>query len=582
MGSLIWYLPKPDQSLPTYSNFSHIHAIIDRMAVVRDRILIVENDNVIADLIGRQALASVGYQIFIVGDASTAIAKALQWSPDLIITDINLPGLSGKDLMVALSSQGINTPLILLVAKGHEQEIIQTFRLGAADFLTTPVREAEVLSAVERVLKQVHERRDRDRLALQLQQTNQELQMRVRELTTIFSVGKAVTSVTDLNSLMDKVLEGAAKVAQADLGWFLMREDLKKPFVLVSSLNLPDSLGVNPGQAWDDGISSLVAMSGEALTIFGEPLKRFKISMLGQSALIAPIKVQRNVVGLLVVMRKQPQPFTASDQHLLDALADYASISLVNAHLFRSVDERARTLQAVAESAQMSEKITNEVIRLVKKELSSAADGGINHLTRLGKDPTARWRPEQRQLLSAVQDQFEALRQLSETLAPLPLPQVSREVPRANLNDLVTQSLRRAQPFAQQDKLTFSAEIPNEPLMAQIESVMAGQVMDGLVSNAVKYSSAGAKILVRLEKTAERLAQITVSSPGAVIDSKESAKIFDPGHAPWIGQPLRFGGLGVRLSLIRDIVARQGGKIWMENQPGKGVVFFVNLPLARS
>jgi len=45
---------------------------------------------------------------------------------------------------------------------------------------------------------------------------------------------------------------------------------------------------------------------------------------------------------------------------------------------------------------------------------------------------------------------------------------------------------------------------------------------------------------------------------------------------------LRFGGLGVRLSLIRDIVARQGGKIWMENQPGKGVVFFVNLPLARS
>ena len=94
------------------------------------------------------------------------------------------------------------------------------------------MREAEVVSAVERVLKQVHERRERERLAQQLQQTNQELQLRVRELTTIFSVGKAVTSITDMSMLMDRILEGAVRVAQADLGWFLMRDEKNKPFVL--------------------------------------------------------------------------------------------------------------------------------------------------------------------------------------------------------------------------------------------------------------------------------------------------------------------------------------------------------------
>jgi signal transduction histidine kinase len=559
-----------------------IHAMIDSMSAVRDRILIVENDPVVADLIGRQALQSVGFQVFIVGDASTAISKALQWAPDLIISDTNLPGLSGKDLMVALTSQGISTPLILLAPKGQEQELIQTFRLGAADFLLMPVREAEVLSAVERVLKQVHEHRERDRLAQKLQQTNQELQMRVRELTTIFSVGKAVTSITDMNLLMEKALEGAAKVTQADLGWFLLREDLNKPFVLVSSRNLPPSLNVHPGQVWDDGISSLVAMSGEALTIHGEPLKRFKIYMLGQSALIAPIKVQKNVIGLLVVMRKQATPFASSEQHLLDALADYASISLVNAHLFRSSDERARTLQALAENAQMSEKVTNEVIRLVKKEVGGTVDTALNTLLRLGKDPTARWRPEQRQMISAIQDYLEKLRQLSEAMAPLPLPQITREGPRANLNEIVAQAIRRGTPFAQQGGLALVPDLPGETVFAQTEPALAGQILDGLVSNAIKFCGSGGQIVVRLERTADRQAQITVRTPGALVDAKDTARIFEDGYKPDANRVQRFGGLGVRLSLVKDMLTRQGGKIWLENQPNKGVSFFVTLPLVRT
>jgi signal transduction histidine kinase len=403
--------------------------------------------------------------------------------------------------------------------------------------------------------------------------------MRVRELTTIFAVGKAVTSITDLNLLMDRVLDGAVKVSQADLGWFLMRESLKKPFVLVASHKLPDSMDVQIGQAWDDGISSLVAMSGEALTISGEPLKRFKIYALGQSALIAPIKVQKNVIGLLVVIRKQQTPFSTSEQHLLDALADYASISLVNAHLFRSADERARALQTVAENVQTSEKITNDVIRMVKKEVSRAADGGINNLQQLGKDPTARWRPDQRQMLSAVQDAFERLRLLAETMAPL--APITRDSARINLNELAAQSIRRAQPFAQQGGLAFSMEVPSEPIFIQTEAALAGQVLDGLISNAVKFSTGGGQIMVRIEKTPERQAQVTVRSPGALLDGEESAKIFNEAYKPSGDKVQRLGGLGIRLSLVKDILSRQGGKIWLENQPGKAVVFFVTMPLSR-
>ncbi|MGB8982688.1 MAG: response regulator [Anaerolineales bacterium] len=118
------------------------------MASAGDRILLVEHDPEVSDLIARQALTSMGYHVDVVADASSAIKKALLAPPDLIIANLNLPGLSAKDLLVALASQGVNVPLLVIAAKGQEHDIIQAFRLGAADYLLWPARDAEVLAAV--------------------------------------------------------------------------------------------------------------------------------------------------------------------------------------------------------------------------------------------------------------------------------------------------------------------------------------------------------------------------------------------------------------------------------------------------
>lgn len=561
------------------------HAMIKSMSNSRDRILLVENDPVVADLIGRQALQSVGYQVVSVGDATSAISRAIQWVPDLILTDINLPGLSGKDLLVALKSQGLQTPVVLLAQRGQESDIVQAFRLGAADYMLLPVREAEVISAVERVLKQVHERRERERLAQQLQLTNQELQLRVRELTTIFSVGKAVTSITDMSLLMDQILEGAVRVTQADLGWFLMRDADDKPFVLVAANNLPGSLGVRIGQPWDDGISKLVAMSAETLTIHGEPLKRFKIYSLGQSALIAPIKAQkknqRTVIGLLTMIRRQPSAFGGSEQHLLEALADYASISLLNAHLFRAADERVRALQTLAENAQIGERINNDILQAVKGELHGPIETAAGALSKIAKDPTSRWRPDQRQQLTAIQESLDTLRQIVEAIEPQPAQQLPARNYQTNLNDLIRQTVRHAQSFSQQNGLSVSTELPPESVLVTLEPGLAGQVLDGLMSHVIHYSLNGGQVVIRLEKTAEQQAHVTFRNVGVLLNAKETERIFEDGPHPAASAVHRFSGLGIRLSLIKEILTRLGGKIWLESQPGKGTTFHFSLPHAR-
>ena len=84
--------------------------------------------------------------------AASAIQEVEKIAPDLIITNLNLPGLSGKDLLVALESGGINVPIIVIANKGQEADILQAFRLGANDFLVCPIRETEVINVVENTL----------------------------------------------------------------------------------------------------------------------------------------------------------------------------------------------------------------------------------------------------------------------------------------------------------------------------------------------------------------------------------------------------------------------------------------------
>lgn len=379
------------------------------MKTSRERILLVESDPDISDLIARQTLQAVGYQVQIARLASQALQEIRRFAPDIIITNIALPDLSGKDLLVALNSQGVEAPVVVIAPKGMESDLIQAFRLGATDFLIWPMREAEVVAAVERVMKQVRTRRERETLARQLKQTNDELQQRVRELTTIFAIGKAVTSITDQRELFEKIVEGAVYVTEADSGWLLLREERGKSFILAAQRNLPKSIAARLNQPWDDGISSLVALSGETLSINGEPLARFKVSQIGQAALIVPVKLKKEVVGLLVVVRRANKPFTPSNRVLLEAVADYASISLVNARLFRALEERVQNLQLAAEGAQSKERQKEELLRQLLLDLTPRLQEALKSVDSLLLGETTRLNASQKGVLRAVQENLQGM-----------------------------------------------------------------------------------------------------------------------------------------------------------------------------
>ncbi len=340
--------------------------------------------------------------------------QAAQFEPDLVIADLNLPGLSANDLLVAFNSQGLQVPVIVTAEKGQENKVIQAFRLGAIDYLLWPAREAEVVSAVEHALKQVRESRARQSLDLQLKEIDQELR-RVRALTATFAVGKAVLSITDQGVLFDKIVERVMFITEADYSWLLLRDERTQTFVLAAHRNLPDAWAEKIGQALDDGISSEVALSGKTLAVSGEPLKRFNVASLGLSAMAVPVKVQQEIIGLLVVVRKSDRPFENTMQSILGAVADYASISLVNARLFHDV-------QQSADAAQAGEKKKIEQLR----ELQSLLQSGTFPIEQLLSGKMGSLTTEQQQALETAQSSLDRAEQL---VAVSQLPQPTADQP---------------------------------------------------------------------------------------------------------------------------------------------------------
>jgi DNA-binding response OmpR family regulator len=337
------------------------------MAPAGDRILLVEHDPKISDLIARQTLRSVGYQVDIVSDASSAIRASVQTPPDLIIVDLNVPGLSAKDMIVALASQRVTTPILVLANKGQEHDIIQAFRLGAADYIFWPARDAEVLSAVERVLSRVHESRDRQELDHQLSAVQQQLQFRLRELNILINIGKAVSSTTNQRVLFQRIVDGAIQLGRADLAWLLVRDEKSREFFLFAQRGLPEDWAGRLNKPLDDGVSRLVALSGETLSISGEPLLKMRVASLGRSVCAIPVKVQKEVVGMLLLMRREARPFEKAEQVLLEAVADYLSISLVNARLFGAFNSSVRaTRDAETRQAAFLKSLHGQLIKDLK------------------------------------------------------------------------------------------------------------------------------------------------------------------------------------------------------------------------
>ena len=116
-------------------------------------ILVAEDQTDIRDLLVMN-LRSAGYEVSAVGDGEQALARQLASPADLLVLDLMMPRMTGFDVLAGLRDMGEARPrVIVLSARGREEDVIRAFALGADDFVAKPFNPHELLARIARLVK---------------------------------------------------------------------------------------------------------------------------------------------------------------------------------------------------------------------------------------------------------------------------------------------------------------------------------------------------------------------------------------------------------------------------------------------
>jgi two-component system, OmpR family, alkaline phosphatase synthesis response regulator PhoP len=118
---------------------------------MNELILVVDDEPKITRL-ARDYLEQSGFRVLPLGDGPSALAAARQEKPDLIVLDLNLPGMDGLDVCRALRRES-SVPIIMLTARVEETDRLIGLELGADDYIVKPFSPRELVARVRAVLR---------------------------------------------------------------------------------------------------------------------------------------------------------------------------------------------------------------------------------------------------------------------------------------------------------------------------------------------------------------------------------------------------------------------------------------------
>ena len=290
-----------------------------------------------------------GYIVVHALDGEEGLRQALHGNPNLIIAEFAAPRRSGLDVLTQLRKAKQEIPFILTGVSGSVETFRRALRMSVVDYLIKPLDLGEVRSAITRALaKQVTPapaKKETGLLSQGFAQINRQLEKRVRELSILQGIGKAVASVLDLEKLLKRIVEAAVYLTGAEEGFLLLLDEETNELYMRAGLGLGKKFASGFRVKSEDSLPLQVIQTGRPVMISSvtdEEKFKLKTGFLVKALLHVPLKFRDEIIGVLSVDNKiSRKSFSDNDLHLLSALADYAVIAIDNARLYKHAEVEA-------------------------------------------------------------------------------------------------------------------------------------------------------------------------------------------------------------------------------------------------
>jgi signal transduction histidine kinase/FixJ family two-component response regulator/putative methionine-R-sulfoxide reductase with GAF domain len=330
-------------------------------------ILVVDDSKEIIRHLTERLLPTYGFKSIHAVNGREGLKLIRQEKPDLVMIDLNLPEMTGLDVLQNLAYESIEIPTVLMTGYGSEKSAIEAFRLGVRDYLIKPFTVDEVLETINRALMEKRLRQDKQQLTGELQRSNVEIRRRLSEMNNIIGIGKSINGLRSIDAVVERVLESTTYVTNAEecVLWLLnpQTNQLETYSKLTDNPTPPPSLDISTShplisQVIRDGrILREASFSGTGINV--------KAGYNARALLYVPLILRGATTGVLGVHnRSAPRAFSERDEEMLTILADFAAIALDNARAF------AGKSVATAPDTNSSNVVLNKLNRAIASTLS--------------------------------------------------------------------------------------------------------------------------------------------------------------------------------------------------------------------
>jgi signal transduction histidine kinase/DNA-binding response OmpR family regulator len=353
------------------------------------RAVVVDDDANIRRFLTK-ALAEAGFQVAAGSSGADGMRLAAE-SPDLIVLDVDLPDVSGRDVCRALKASHDTASIPILMLSGVYTEPAdrsQALEDGSDAYLTKPITARELVAMARALLRTARaERRTREHLS-----TEQMLRRRVAESKALVEVARSITASLDVQGVLDRIVDEACRLLAARrVSLAVLVETDPVPvirFAAARGLSHTFSERLRPLH-WRDGTTPIAIheqrpvwtadiLNDPALEL-AAPTRAIVEAEGYRSVLSVPLLAGQRALGALVLYRDQVGPFSEEDVDVMQVFAAQAAIALENADLYRRASARAeklttlstltRLMTSAASSREVFDAVAQAAVRLLDARL---------------------------------------------------------------------------------------------------------------------------------------------------------------------------------------------------------------------
>src|SRR5262249_27754962 len=419
------------------------------------------------------------------------------------------------------------------------------------------------------------------RLFDEVQTRTRELSQSVEELRALGEVSQAINSTLDVETVLTTIVAKAVQLSGTDAGTIYTFDQTRQEFRLRATHGMDEAMiaairdrGIRVGETAIGKAAAEQTPIQIADTLKDTSLVLDIIIQAGFRALLAvPLLRSDQIIGALVVRRKEPGEFPEHTVKLLQTFADQSVLTIQNARLFREIEDKSRQLEEASQhKSQFLANMSHELrtpLNAILGYTELMTDGAYGEPSEKMLGILKRLEANGKHLLGLINDVLD--------LSKIEAGQLALELSEYCIQDIAQTVRSTLEPSAADKKLGFKVEMSSELPPGHGDGRRLTQVLINLVGNAIKFTDAG-EVAIKAEANNGSF-HVSVRDTGPGISAADRVKLFQEFQQANNAITRKKGGTGLGLAISKRIIEMHGGRIWVESQVGQGSTFAFTLPV---